>query len=104
MAATTKTLTVAAIGGSPSRLASAAGNVPVRALVRNGGDIPVAISYSANALTGIGNPSDAYVLPPGEADVFVLEPGDILYAAGVGGEGTVSVASSRAFPATHGAS
>lgn len=100
MAANSKTVTVAAVGSpAPSRLASATkGGPPVRAMVRNNGPGGVFVSYSANALISVQSVLDAYFLPADQSDVFVLEPGDVLYCAGVGAGGSVSVAASKAFP------
>jgi hypothetical protein len=99
MAANTKTVTVNAVGtASPSRLASATVRGPVRAMVRNNGPGGVFISYSANALISSQSVLDSYFLPADRSDVFVLEPNDVLYCAGVGAGGSVSVAASKAFP------
>lgn len=99
MAASTKTVTVNAVGTpSPSRIASATARVPVRCMVRNNGPGGVFISYSANALISIQSVLDAYFLPADQMDVFVLEPTDVLYCAGVGAGSSVSVAVSKAFP------
>ena len=99
MAANSKTVTVAPVGSpAPSRIASATKLAPVRAMVRNNGPGGVFISYSANALISVQSVLDAYFLPADQSDVFVLEPNDILYCAGVGAGGSVSVAVSKAFP------
>jgi hypothetical protein len=72
-------------------------DVPVRALVKN---ISGTNIFLAGASQDVGNPGGAgsasYALRPDESEVFVLAPGQVLYAGGNGIGGVVSVSESDA--------
>jgi hypothetical protein len=96
------TVSVPALGSSSQSnaiLAYATTN-PTRVQVRNVGAVTVFIAHDSSELpsTGAVTQGGTYQLPTGNVDVFVLAPGQGLFAAGSGGTGTVSVAVSESIP------
>jgi len=97
----TQTYALAGVGnGIPSRLFQAA-KVPIRLVVRNTGGTVVFIAHDTQSLASIQNVGGAYPLPAGQADVFVLAPGQPIYAIASGGGGQCAIAASEAFPVSH---
>lgn len=92
------TLEVPIVGDNPATLTHAA-NVPMRVVVRNIGGGDVLISYDAAVFKVQTPQAQTFKIPPGESEVFVLNIKQGLYAAGVGGPGSVCIAWSDAFPA-----
>ena len=73
--------------------------VPTRALIRNVGAIVVFVGFAAEDVANSDGPgSGAFQIAPGDSDVFVLGPLQVLYAIGAGLGGRVSVATSPALP------
>ena len=99
-----KTVTIAAVGTNNPSVLARAQKQPLRALVRNIGPSIAAIAFSPGALVGQQSILDSFQLPAGESEVFVLDQGDTLYAAGVGAGGTVSIHTSPALPIKFGES
>jgi hypothetical protein len=95
----------AAVTGQDAQPIARGTAVPVRVLVRNAGANLIFLSGTAEDTIGSdGNPSSAtYRLPAASTDVFVLAPGQTLYAAGAGVGGTICVAVSEAIPLGQGA-
>lgn len=82
-----------AAANPPARLIATAGSRPMRVLCTSGGGVIVALDQAQLrnlSLSGIN--SDTY--GPITDDVFILAPGQRLYAANVGGGTTVNVATS----------
>jgi hypothetical protein len=74
-------------------------NKPCRILVKNLSATTVNLGFSpqdVQAPTGVG--SDIWVLLPGDADVLVAAPGQVLYANGAAPDTQVCVSVSEAFP------
>jgi hypothetical protein len=94
-----RTLTVVVAGSrDPTSLLTAPG-VPMRVVIRNvSGGGSINISYDVNDLAPTSS-SEVFSLPFNNEDVFILAPGQKLYAVGVGaGPFTLSLACSEAFP------
>lgn len=70
----------------------------MRVMVRNTGGGIIAIAFEVNSLTDLNALGGTYLLPGGGVDVFVLAPGQSLYAGALGGVGQASIAISEAFP------
>lgn len=77
-----------------------AGEVPIRALVRNN-DVAIFIQVSYELEDMSVGTSSVYTIPPLQSDVFVLAPGQKLYARSGDVSTIVSVAQSEAFPVIH---
>ena len=93
-----QTLTIPLIG-SASALITQAGALPTRVQLRNTGGVLVFLAYDVNALTDVTSLGAVYQLPAGAGpEVFVLAPGQSLFAVSVGAGGQVSVAISEAVP------
>ncbi len=71
--------------------------VPARVMVDNIGSVPVFITHNSSALTE-GNIATSYNLPVNGSRVFVVAPGQGLYAAGQGATGRVCGAISDSLP------
>jgi hypothetical protein len=82
-------------GAVPVALAIA-GEVPMRVAVRNIGAVLLFIGSGSTDVTEAG--AETFRLPPGGQEVFVLAPGQKLYASGAGAGGFVSASSSEALP------
>ncbi len=98
-----KTWAVPNIGTDSS--ATAAANVAynptkwLRVLVRNIAQaIDVTLALSNQALTQVPPGDDTFLLPAGQSEVFVLAPGQKLFASSAGSGAQVSVAISVALP------
>lgn len=70
----------------------------MRCQIRNTGGTTILLSHEPQALTDLNALGGCYQLPAGLADVFVLMPGQSIFAAGVGGGGQASIAISQALP------
>ena len=93
-----ETVAVPLIGAkNPARLYQASAT-PMRVVVRNVGGVAVFIAHNVSDLNNINSTGATYSLPAGQADVFVLAPGQGIFAAGNGGNGFVSIAASEAIP------
>lgn len=91
------TVNVPEIGNTPVRLIQA-GPTPMRVVVRNAGGANLLLAHDANSLQNINSISDAFQLPTGLEEVFVLAPRQSLFASGSGGGGQASIAASEAIP------
>ena len=88
----------AAIDGQPLAIAQGT-RVPVRVLVRNIGPTVLFLAGSSQDVVSPEGPSSkTYQLPPGLADVFVVSPGQKLFAIGATPGGRACVAISEALP------
>jgi hypothetical protein len=86
------------VAGASLPAIAKATSVPVRVQVRNAGPVSVYLSDATGDLVAPGGPSgNIYELPTGERDVFVIAPGQTMYAvaAGAGGFLFVSVSDAR---------
>jgi len=95
-----KTYSIPAGGptATPNTIASGTA-VSVRAVVRNRGANMLFFGDNAEALISPEGPtSDTIELPPGETDVYVLAPGQRLFAIGAGAGGRASVSVSEVLP------
>jgi hypothetical protein len=97
---TVNTLNVPVIGQDPSTLFKAAGK-PVRVVVRNVGGSLLHIAYESTTLNNSQVIANAFRLPPGASEVFVLMPKQGLYAGAAGAGGQVSIAVSEALTMGH---
>ena len=94
-----KTISIPEIGNNaPSRLAQAGSVVPMRVLVRNTGAVLMVIAHEVNALNDLNSMASCYQLPAGQAEVFVLAPGQAIFGCSKGSGGQASVAWSEAIP------
>lgn len=95
----TQTLSVPAVGdgGNPSRLYQA-GKTAMRVLVRNNGGVILFIAHDVGDLANASSIGTSYQLPPAQSDVFVIAPGQSIFAASNGAGGVASVAISEAVP------
>ena len=79
-----------------------AGETPLRVIVRNVSTLgaTISLSYEASSVTVIPLSAGTFTLPPDASEVFVLMPGQKLYAAtnSIGGQGRASVGVSPAIP------
>lgn len=94
-----RTLFVVPLGSrNPTSLLTAPG-VPLRVVVRNVSVVePIIISYDVNDLAPTAS-SEVFNIPVGGEDIFVLAPGQKLYATTtVATAGSVTLACSEAFP------
>lgn len=82
----------------PARLFQAGQHQPMRVVVRNTGGNLVFLAHDVSDLSQVNSSAGSYALPAGEADVFVLAPGQSIIAAASGGGGQVSIAASDAIP------
>lgn len=82
---------------SPATLMKAA-KVPLRVVVRNFGPNNALLSHDVGTLSNTPVFANAWILPINREDVFVLAPGQALYAVGIGVGVIVSVAASEAIP------
>lgn len=92
----------AGISFSPSTLFPGA-KCPTRIMVRNTSDpaMSIFLAFDSSALQASSTGSDTYEIPPGQADIFVLQPGQQLFAAVQSGStGRCCIAVSDAFPIT----
>lgn len=86
-------------GVDPLGIARAPNDRPARALVRNvGGAVAFLGGTRENVLGPSGPASSTFQLFPATSEVFVLAPGQTLYAVGAGVGTTVSVSLSDAIP------
>lgn len=93
----TITSTTTESGDTPSLLAQA-NKTALRVVVRNiGFGAYILLSYDAATLQSSPVAASTYQLPPGLSDVFILAPGQKLYAA-TPGISSASVATSEAVP------
>lgn len=84
---------------SPSNLAMAMDDRPMRVLVDNVGPVPLRIAGTATALAGsAAAATDHYVMLPGAHRVFVLAPKQRMFAVAIGAGGLASVHASDALP------
>jgi hypothetical protein len=85
---------VGGVGADPAKVFTAT-RAPFRVAVRNVGGNVLMLAHNAGDLTQ--NPASAvYQLPPGATETLVLTPQQSLYAAAVGGGGSLSFAASEA--------
>ena len=84
-------------GKSPQAVATAGRN-PTRVVARNTSAVAVLYAFDTNDLTSANNASSAFRQPAASSDVFLLAPGQTLYAMAVAAGGAVSIAISEAFP------
>ena len=79
-----------------------AGKYPMRVVVRNisPNGVGVLLSYSSSAVQeGTATPANAFLLPAGTSETFVLLPREALYTSSPNaGAGLLSVIASVAFP------
>lgn len=93
-----QTLSIPLIGQTAA-LITQAGALPTRVQLRNTGGSLVFLAHDVNALTDVTSLGAVYQLPAGAGpDVFVLAPGQSLFAVSTGAGGQVSVAISEAVP------
>lgn len=95
-----KTLSVPLIGSPAPASVAIAAKTPMRLLIRNVGSTIAFLAHEASSLQDISATSSAYQLPPGQEDVFVLAPGQGVWAVGAGAGGTLCYALSEAIPTT----
>lgn len=94
---TYETLVVNALGNANSTTLAKAADVPLRVLVSNVGAVVIFLAKSASDVAP--RPTTAsFRLFPSQDKVFVLAPGQALYAIGVGLGGQLSVSTSEALP------
>jgi len=84
-------------GKSPQAVATAGSN-PTRVVARNTSAVAVLYAFDPNDLSSANNASACFRQPATSSDVFLLAPGQTLYAMGVALAGAVSIAISEAFP------
>ncbi len=84
------------------------GAIPMRVLVRNNSPVAIpanilVLSYDAATLSNAASPQrgNVYRLPVGQSDIFVVEPGQTLYAIGEASTIDASWAVSDAMPVVH---
>lgn len=92
-----QTLSIPQVGGDPTRLIQAGAN-PMRVVVRNNGGNVLLIAFETPSLSDVNNMGSIYQLPVGQSETFVLAPQQSIFAAGLGGGGTASIAASEAIP------
>ena len=93
-----ETVAVPQIGSkNPARLFQAA-KIPMRVLIRNTGGVLIFIAHDVGDVGNINSIGATYALPGGASDVFVLAPGQSIFAAANGGNGQAAIAASEAVP------
>lgn len=97
---TVKIVTIPQGGTNAPAMLAVSANLPSRLMVRNIGPSILILAHESNAIAGTQGASatDAYQLPPGAVDVFVLAPSQGMYAVGSGAGGRASIALSEASP------
>lgn len=80
----------------PTTVASAPSNVPIRVLLRNLSGVNIFVGGSPGDVTG--GLQQAYPVPAGTSEVFVLAPGQALYGSGNGPGARAAVSISEALP------
>lgn len=95
-----RTVTVPGVPtGNPAQLAVAMPDRPMRVLVDNVGAVGVRLSFTSSALGGVtAEAVDHYQLQVTKSQVFILAPGQKLFAVGIGATGAVSIHTSDALP------
>jgi len=94
------TITAPAAGSANPATLFYADTHPMRVLVRNVGGSLIYLAHDSNTLTQTGVTANAFRLPSGQSEVFVLAPKQALFAASSGAAGLVSIAVSEAIPTT----
>ncbi len=76
------------------------GALPVRLYVRNNGGANAILAYSSGSLNGAlaGQLGQTFVLPADRDVVFILQPGQVVFAVGAGAGVTLSFHASVALP------
>jgi len=93
------TITVPAVGTTTPGIVATAATAPLRVLVRNAGPVLVFLAHTTENLANPGGPSTGvYRLPAADSDIFVLAPGQSMYAVSAGVGGLLTIAASEAFP------
>lgn len=70
----------------------------MRVLVRNNGGNVIFLAYEAQDVSDVTSTGATFQIPTGQSDVLVLAPGQSLFCAALGANGTASVAISDAVP------
>ena len=87
-------------GGDPAPIARGT-TKKVRVLVRNNAGNPILVGETLMDLqqagAGTGDSTQTFEVPAGESEVFVLEPGQAMYASSLGAEAIISVHVSEPF-------
>ncbi len=87
------------VGGALPTPIAQGRKVPTRVLVRNISATMVFLAKASQDIVGpSGTAGDAFRLPPGASEVFVLKDKQTLFGAGLGVGGRVSVSRSDALP------
>jgi hypothetical protein len=92
------TASVPVVGSDNPATITQATDVPFRVVVRNVGGNLVFLAHDSATLTSAPVAANAYQLPPGQSETFVLNVKQGLFAAAQGGGGLISVAISEAMP------
>ena len=93
------TITVPPVGSTTPGIVATASGAPLRVLVRNVGPVLVFLAHETENLANPGGPSTGvYRLPAADVDIFVLAPGQSVYAVSAGIGGLLTIAGSEAFP------
>jgi hypothetical protein len=89
---------LAQVGTRPPQAIASAGGAPTRVVARNTSAVALLFAFDVNDLSNATNTASCFRQPASSSDVFLLAPGQSLYATGVAAGGAVSVAISEAFP------
>lgn len=93
-----RTVSIPAVGSISPAVVAIAAKTPMRLLVRNASGTLAFLAHEASTLQDVTTTSGAYQLPAGQEDVFVLAPGQGVWAVGVGAGGFLCYALSEAIP------
>lgn len=91
------TISVPTFGTTDPAVLYRAADKVLRVMVRNSGGVPIVLAHESAALSQLGT-AGTYLLPVGQADIFVLQPKQAILAAAVGLAGQASIAVSVAMP------
>ena len=95
---TLRTYTLPALPNQANRIATAT-TVPVRVVLRNDAAVPIFIANELETLTGDDAPgSTSWSMNPDDEEIFILAPGQPLFAIGAGEGAILKVAISEALP------
>lgn len=92
------TLNVPQVGSTNPATLFYADKVPMRVVVRNVGGALLLIAHDSNTLQQGAIVANAFRLPSGDSEVFVLAPKQGIFAASAGAGGQASIAVSEAIP------
>lgn len=95
-----RTVTVPGVPtNNPAQVAVAMFDRPMRVVVDNVGAVAIRLAFASASLGGAtAEAVDHYQLQVGRSQVFVLSPGQKMFAVGVGATGLLSIHTSDALP------